>query len=433
MKPEYDAIVVGSGVGGCCAAALLAHRGKRVLLAEKRSYLGGRFSTVNRNGYLCATGGLAVPVGRNLEEVCQQVGVPSGVKPSTRVATWLDGKLYDHKHGVTRRIIRDVADTPDEAERVLSALSSAMGETPPSVGISFRDWLNQFTRNHRIHGMFQSTISSLLTVNSHELPAAEYFKVIKVISPLTFGFIEGGSLALWERIGELVKQAGGDVLVGAATEHILVSGKRVVGVQLRHRQVSHQVRAPIVVSNLGPTATASMLPLETIDHSYSVQLDRIRPTAIIWLHFASDELLMDYSAIGVGCSRRVNMIDVPSLEAGGVAPPGKHLYTVGAAPVDAVNPEDIKGEFEAVMADLRDIFPGFDERCEVLTKTCYRGKWPGFRTVPGSRPSHRTPIENLYNVGDGVCPPGYEGSMGAAKSAQLVCEDILAQESMAVS
>ena len=65
MQQEYDAIVLGSGVGGCCAAALLAYQGKRVLLAEKRAYLGGRFSTVNRDGYLCATGGLAVGVGQN--------------------------------------------------------------------------------------------------------------------------------------------------------------------------------------------------------------------------------------------------------------------------------------------------------------------------------------------------------------------------------
>lgn len=430
MKAEYDAIVVGSGVGGCCAAALLAHQGKRVLLAEKRSYLGGRFSTVNRDGYLCATGGLAVPVGKNLEEVCQQVGVPSGVKPSTKVATWLDGKLYDHKSGVTRRIIREVAESPDEAQRVLDALNSAMQGSPPGNDISFRDWLNRTTRNHRIHGMFQSTISSLLTVNSHELPAGEYFKVIKVISPLTFGFIEGGSLALWERIGELVKKAGGDVLVGAATHEILVAGNRATGVRVRYQQASHEVRAPIVFSNLGPTATAQMLGSFILDDDYRAQLAEITPTAIMWLHFASDELLMDYSAIGVGCSRRVNMIDVPSLEAEGVAPPGKHLYTVGAAPVDSIRPQDIKSEFDAVMSDLRDIFPGFDERCTVLTRTCYRGKWPGFRTVPGTRPSHLTPVENLYNVGDGVCPPGYEGSMGAAKSAQLVLDEILSRESL---
>jgi hypothetical protein len=58
---------------------------------------------------------------------------------------------------------------------------------------------------------------------------------------------------------------------------------------------------------------------------------------------------MDYSAIRVGCSRRVNMIDVPSLEADGVAPPGKHLYTVGAVPGDSLDPGDIKAKFDEVL------------------------------------------------------------------------------------
>jgi choline dehydrogenase-like flavoprotein len=59
-EQRYDAIVIGSGVGGSCAAALLAHEGYKVLLAEKRAYLGGRFSTSDHDGYLCAAGGLAV-------------------------------------------------------------------------------------------------------------------------------------------------------------------------------------------------------------------------------------------------------------------------------------------------------------------------------------------------------------------------------------
>ena len=43
--------------------------------------------------------------------------------------------------------------------------------------LSFRDWLNQYTTSPRIHGLFQSTIASLLTVNSWELLAAEYFNL----------------------------------------------------------------------------------------------------------------------------------------------------------------------------------------------------------------------------------------------------------------
>ena len=77
-----------------------------------------------------------------------------------------------------------------------------------------------------------------------------------------------------------------------------------------------------------------------------------------------------------------------------------------------------------VMDDLRDVIPGFDTRCRVLTRTCYRGKWPGFRTVPGSPVPHRTPVKGLFNVGDASCPRGFAGSMGAATSAMLVRDDL---------
>ncbi len=56
-----------------------------------------------------------------------------------------------------------------------------------------------------------------------------------------------------------------------------------------------------------------------------------RPTAILWLHFATDEAVLDYSAIAVCSTRRINMIDAPSYDCLDVAPPGKHLYMVGAA------------------------------------------------------------------------------------------------------
>ena len=427
ISPVFDAVVIGSGVGGMCGAALLAHDGRRVLLIEKRRYLGGRFSTVDHHGYKCATGGLAVPVGRDLEKVCDAIGISSGVRPSTRVGLWLDGRMHDLSRGATRTVIREVATDEGEAKRVIDALNRSVREELPPADISFREWLGQYTDNRRIHGIFQATIASLLTVNSYELPADQYFRLIRVIAPLRFGFIEGGSIALWSRMAELIRQKQGEVWTSSAAESIQLKNGRVAGVQVRKDRESINVRAPVVVSNIGPAATLDLLPEDSLDTQYAESVTRkMTPTAIMWLHFASDELLMDYSAISVGCSRRVNMVDVPSLEAGDVAPPGKHLYTVGAAPLDSLDPGDIKAEFGEVIKDLEDIFPGFQERCTILTKTCYRGKWPGFRTVPGKHVNHTTPIENLYNVGDAACPAGFEGSMGAAKSARLVVKEMSA-------
>ena len=46
MQPqEYDVVVVGSGIGGLGAGALLAHRGYKTLVVEQLSRIGGRCST----------------------------------------------------------------------------------------------------------------------------------------------------------------------------------------------------------------------------------------------------------------------------------------------------------------------------------------------------------------------------------------------------
>ncbi len=423
----FDAIILGAGIGGMCAAGLLVNKGLKVAVIERRPSLGGRFSTIDRNGYQCAVGGLAVPIGRNMEQVCQEIGIPSGVKPSTNVAVWLDGTYYDMKEGGTRRIIRECAPA-DEAEKTIDALNQAMFEQAPSNEITFRDWLNQYTNSPRIHGMFQATISSLLTVNINELPAGAYFDIIKVIGPLTFGYIEGGSLALWEKMRNLIEAGDGEVFTSASVEKIHTENGRVTGVDYRQKGQEHHFSAPIVISNLGPSATIEKTGRDCFSDAYVSKIDRdMTPTALLWIHFASDEQLFDYSAISFGGTRRINMIDCPSMEASGLAPEGHHLYTVGAAPLNAFQVDNVKAEFDEVMKDLEMIVPNFDQRCTILNRMCYRGKWPGFRTASWKNTGHNTPIAGLYNVGDAACPNGYAGSMGAAKSAQLVCDDIAAQ------
>jgi len=47
----FDAIIIGSGIGGLCSAALLAMNGKRVLILEKHFKIGGWTHTFRRGKY----------------------------------------------------------------------------------------------------------------------------------------------------------------------------------------------------------------------------------------------------------------------------------------------------------------------------------------------------------------------------------------------
>jgi hypothetical protein len=53
---EYDAIVIGSGVGGLTTASLMAQAGKKVLVLEQHYVAGGACHTFKSKGYEFATG-----------------------------------------------------------------------------------------------------------------------------------------------------------------------------------------------------------------------------------------------------------------------------------------------------------------------------------------------------------------------------------------
>ena len=55
---DYNVIVIGAGIGGLAAGALMAKQGRRVLLLEQSDRAGGCCSTFEKDGYhfaLCAS------------------------------------------------------------------------------------------------------------------------------------------------------------------------------------------------------------------------------------------------------------------------------------------------------------------------------------------------------------------------------------------
>ena len=92
---NFDAIVIGSGVGGICSAALLAHSGLKTLVVEKLPFLGGRFSSRVYKGYTCTTGAIAVQLDGVLKNICDRVGADIDIRPAAKTATWIDGRFYE--------------------------------------------------------------------------------------------------------------------------------------------------------------------------------------------------------------------------------------------------------------------------------------------------------------------------------------------------
>jgi phytoene desaturase len=423
---SYDVVVIGSGVGGICSAALLSRAGYRTLVVEKLPFLGGRFSTIEYKGFKCTTGALVIKVGGLIEQICEEVGAKIDVRPARKTACWMAGRFHElPEKGALRTLISAVAKDNAETETVMSALRRGLTWMEPTDAISFRDWLLQYTNNEKILQLFKGTITSVHTVNDDELPAGEYFRFIKRLFPLRFGYASGGNITIVQALAKVVQDRGGDVWTRCTAKRVLLEAGMVKGVVLENPEGEATVQTNVVISNTGPVKTVEMAGREYFDKGYIRQLrETIMPTPIIWIHFTSERPLTEYSAIGVCGARRVNLLDTPTLECPELAPPGKHLSVSGSAPLSSSQPVDFKREVELSIQDLREILPGFDRHAQVLWVSCFRNGWPAQRVWCGHPMPHKTPLENLYNVGDAMMPRGTIGTIGAAESARIVSEEV---------
>ncbi|RYF73245.1 MAG: FAD-dependent oxidoreductase, partial [Comamonadaceae bacterium] len=63
----YDAVILGAGAGGLCAAARLVAAGRRVLVVEAQGRVGGRASSENIEGFTVNIGAIAIEKGSTFE------------------------------------------------------------------------------------------------------------------------------------------------------------------------------------------------------------------------------------------------------------------------------------------------------------------------------------------------------------------------------
>jgi len=188
------------------------------------------------------------------------------------------------------------------------------------------------------------------------------------------------------------------------------------------------IPADVVISNAGPAATVSLCGREQFPSAYLERMERdLRPTANIVVNIASrDGLMTAPGIVTFGITRRLcNMANLTAT-CPELAPEGWRLYVAYGVPVPAVGEFDEEAEVQATLDDLRDQFRDFDRRADVLSVRVMRGDWPAQRSIAGLDLPQHTPIENLYNVGDGVREYASGGVQACAETAKLVAERILA-------
>lgn len=258
---NFDTIVVGAGLAGLTAAATLSRSGRRVALLERNAELGGRARTDDLDGWKFNHGGHALYRNAVGHRLLQKLGIePDGVEPP------LAGAQLSHNNTTTplplgarsmlrTRVVSGVGKL--HVARLLAGLPKLDADSHANLTVD--QWLTPMRPD------VQQLVKALVRLSTYSADT-NILSADAAISQLAASL--EGVLYLHDGWGKLCAQIAAVATTGTSE---IITGQRVTSIERNdHGYVvttdTRHVQAPtIIIAAGGPTATASMLGLNT-DH-----------------------------------------------------------------------------------------------------------------------------------------------------------------------
>jgi C-3',4' desaturase CrtD len=492
--PSDRVIVIGAGIGGLTAGALLAHRGYSVLILDQALVPGGCASTFKRARFTFDVGATQVaglePGGihhRIFSEL--EIELPEATPCDPACAVYLPGEK------TPINVWRNLEKWQEERQRqfpgsepfwqLMAALFKASWKfqerdpvLPPrniwdlwqltkavrsgtlitvpytffTVGDALRTY--KLESDRRLRTFLDLQLKLYSQVNAEET-ALLYAATALSVSQLPQGLfhLQGSMQALSDRLVSALERDGGKLLMRHTVEHIQVKHNRAVAVVIKNQKTGEVWTEPAnhIVANVTVQNLVQLLG-EKAPRGYKKRTEKLPPASGAFVVY----LGVDESAIPSGCPPHLQFMYNANGEIGennslfvSVSHPGDGRAPSGKATIIAssfVDPlpwwqtedyEGLKQKYtEQAIAHLSQYFylkPETIIHVEAATPRTfanYTARDRGIVGGIGQRIStfgpfgfaNRTPIKNLWLVGDSTHPG--EGTAGVSYSALTVVKQI---------
>lgn len=309
LAPDYDAIVIGSGMGGLTTAALLSDLGWKVCVLEQHYTAGGFTHSYERNGYEWDVG----------VHYIGEVGAPTRTRKmfdflSSGELKWapmdaeydrfyIGDKVFNAIAGKEEFRSNLIKQFPDETSAIDAYLQllDRSGEALSAFGLSKGmsrglRWLAKPWFAWKLRGAFSRKTWDVLSelTDDPDLiatlcgqwgdmglpPKQSPFMAHAMIARhyLYGGFYPvGGSWRIAETIIPKIQAAGGEVFTYAKAEKILVENGTVAGVEMKD---GHRIECETVISSAGIDNTFNhLLPADAVQSSgYRRSMQKVQPS-----------------------------------------------------------------------------------------------------------------------------------------------------------
>ncbi len=369
---RYDAVVIGSGMGGLTASALLAKKGLKILLLEKEDQAGGYVVSFKRQGFTFDATGAFVGgchEGGEFHQILKEIGAREEIEfiPIHHIRNLYPGFEVHLRPGGSHSYTDALFDLFPKEEKGLKTYLSMVkriGEEIKSYSeitilqkIFFPFYFRNLVRFHR--SSHRTILDSLfkgeeIKMALHSLPVTEppsrlsfLFLAVMINKALIEGvfYPKGGMGKIPEAMANAFLRSGGEIHLQREADQILTRNGRVEGVQTKSGE---RFQAPLVISDINPNLSAKMLPVELrrlfakkwsrLEYSLScfvlylatdLDLRGMGLPYFTYLRFLSD--LEEEDRIlrrGEIPQNPTLMVSIPTMLDPSLAPPGRHILSV---------------------------------------------------------------------------------------------------------
>src|SRR5271166_3002698 len=306
----YDAIVIGSGIGGLACACALTRMGRRVLVLERHFAAGGLTQTFSRNGYTWDVG-------------IHYLGEMGPNDFGRRVLDWLSGgqiqfasvgPVYDTMHfpqqfefqyarpaEALRRELKDrFPDSTKDIEAYFEAIAEAAacgraifsGRAMPALlakivrvwnGRAIERWWGRSTEQVLQELVRDPKLRAVLAGQRPDYGPDPRIASFGIHATVTRHYFDGayypigGGRAFADALIPVIEAGGGRVRTRAEVTQLLVENGAIAGVRLKD---GSELRAAIVFSDAGAQNTVlRLLPVALREASWVKQIGSFQPSA----------------------------------------------------------------------------------------------------------------------------------------------------------
>jgi len=431
----FDVLIVGGGFGGLISGAILANKGLKVKIFEKKNILGGRANSFEyKPGYI-------VDYGIHAIRFSKKGVIPTifkkQFKQKLQIIDYGEGKLFmDNEWNDLPLSISAIQNTKllneNEKEQLSQILAGALSIklNDDLLNLSIKDWLKDKNLSKNTMKLI-TIITDLLCVSYNEidkLSTGEFLDGIKKAINAGKGssYPSGG----WKFIiDELVKkiQDNGEIQTKSKIDKIIINNNKVEGVLINNDTIKAEniiLAIPIndalslIDNNLLPESLINMAKNTTPTCGISIDFGLKRKVSDI------DGLITTYNPFTMSCF--TSNLD-PN-----VAPNNEQLFTILQPLPNSIinNKQETDKIIQNIYTMLNKMFPGFNENISwkrPIVMPVVDGSTVYTSTHRNKRISVKSPIDGLYFSGDSYNGPGIGGDIAHASAllcAQTILEDL---------